>query len=847
MFKKLNFRPSGYALALILALVTDVTSLFIPLSTAQDPAASPSSSPPQALQAPADEPFIASAPEIDQVELAQALVDLTSPWTVMCVAAHPDDEDGTSLTVLRRKYGVNTVTLFSTYGEGGQNAIGPELYEELGVIRAKETLRASQIQGSEAHFLGLVDFGFSKSADETFQIWNAEEAFKRMVQKIRELRPDVIITNHDTKSGHGHHQATGRMIEEAFNAAADLTRVPVINGVPPWQPKRLFVRIRRQLAEGEAKEKVATIDPNEIDPARNSSYAEQALLALQQHASQGPWPKSIDDWLRAQNNQTGKLNLIRYYLVREAKETPPLTPGEPPFLAGLKLPAEVEQRLLPSEMRDASVDPATILTRLLEWRRILLAAPTASDLPPEHLHRLELLHNRLERALAIAAGANINLVLNSPVLTPGKPARLTVTVSNTGTQPIRINNAKLSGWRRTHTLDIADPLLPGTEASDTAQLLTPANALVTVPPDRHLYDDLLFGQPFHVRADLQIADASFSVMRELRVPVAPAVEISSVAPMPIVRTSAGRLQPLKVSLNVINHSGARFRGLVKVASPSLRIYEFGQELNLDADEEGTVNLSLSVPVRPQRAARGTAPSILFTIEDASRQTISEHKVPVIFVAANVRPNINVGFIRSFDQTLSRSLEALGVTASELSMGDIESGDLTKFTTIIIDNRGYEAHPQLIKLNDRLLRYVEDGGNLVVFYHKNDEWNPDERKGRPQLAPYPIILGGQRITDERAPVRLLNRQHALLRIPNRITTADFQNWIQERGLYYPREWDPKYVSLFSSNDPGETALTGGLLVTDYGKGKYVYTSMVWYRQLRAGVPGAFRVFANLISQ
>src|SRR5262249_18314556 len=165
-------------------------------------------------------------PTPNRAELYQALLDLTNPWTVMCVAAHPDDEDGTTLTMLRRKYGVHTVSLFSTYGEGGQNAVGPELYQQLGVIRARETMAAAEIQGSEPYFLGLPDFGFSKSAEEAFRVWGEKEALRRMVLKIRELRPDVIITNHNTVSGHGHHQATGRLILQAFDAAADPNSFP---------------------------------------------------------------------------------------------------------------------------------------------------------------------------------------------------------------------------------------------------------------------------------------------------------------------------------------------------------------------------------------------------------------------------------------------------------------------------------------------------------------------------------------------------------------------------------------------------------------------------------------------
>src|SRR5215217_6990826 len=207
--------------------------------------------------------------QAEKAELHQALLELTSPWTVMCVAAHPDDEDGATLTILRRKYGMHTVSLFSTFGEGGQNAVGPELYEELGVIRARETMAAAEVQGSEPHFLGFKDFGFSKSAEEAFRVWGEKEVLRRMVLQIRLLRPDVIITNHDTTSGHGHHQATGRTVIEAFFAAADPKEFPEqLTQVSTWQVQRLFVRSRGQADVTSAPAQVVTIDPNETDPVR---------------------------------------------------------------------------------------------------------------------------------------------------------------------------------------------------------------------------------------------------------------------------------------------------------------------------------------------------------------------------------------------------------------------------------------------------------------------------------------------------------------------------------------------------------------------------------------------------
>src|SRR5215813_1119798 len=291
----------------------------------------------------------------DRVALYQALLDMQNPWTVMCVAAHPDDEDGTSLIVMRHKFGAHTVSLFSTYGEGGQNAIGPELYEEMGAIRAHETMAAAEIQGSEPHFLGLKDFGFSKTRAEAFKFWGHEEALRRMVLEIRKLRPDVIITNHSTTSNdHGQHQATALMVVEAFEAAADPNKFPeqLNNGVTTWQVQRLFVRQRgNQAAAADAS--IVTIDPNEQDPVRGTVFAEQALNALQKHATQGPWPKSFEEYrnrfraFSGQNAPAGQLPMIRYTLVKSVTAVNGLPADSHNFLDGLALTGESLRRLTP--------------------------------------------------------------------------------------------------------------------------------------------------------------------------------------------------------------------------------------------------------------------------------------------------------------------------------------------------------------------------------------------------------------------------------------------------------------------------------------------------------------------
>jgi LmbE family N-acetylglucosaminyl deacetylase len=796
---------------------------------------------------------------INKADLHQALLDLTNAYTVMCVAAHPDDEDGTTLTVLRRKYGVHTVSLFTTFGEGGQNAVGPELYEQLGVIRTGETIKAARIQGSEPFFLGMKDFGFSKSADEAFKIWGHDEALRRMVLKIRELRPDVIITNHDTTSGHGHHQATGRLLLEAFDAAADPKRFPEQPGLQPWQAQRLFVRAFGGAAGQKPDrqgglERIFAIDPNKIDPVRGTSFAEQALAALQEHASQGPWPKSMADLLKARGTPAGKLPLIRYRLEREAKGAPTLPDHATTPLAGLELetPEAIETKFglpkldgLPStEFVD---QPDRVLASLIDWR----AGQDSSDTTATNPHRLQLIEDRIASALGVASGVSLTLNSAPTALVPGVNTTFSIGITNPGVRPLQINALRFNSWGEDQQLKAADQLLPDTETTVTVDRTTPKTVAFTVPSEEHLYDGLLFGKRFEAIADVEIDGAKFSLHTDLARDVAPAVEIKSVSPSPYVWTPATRNQAITFKVTLSNHLDAPFKGNLAIGSRKQRRFETGSKLLLAPLETREVTLkSNALPFaapRRSRAAGASADMLNLSVEsEGPARTVTERPIRMIYSDARVARNLRVGFLPSYDETLARSLSALGVNSDKLSIADAQRGDLSAYQTIIIDNRGYEAHQELIAANSRLLDFVNAGGTLVVFYHKDNEWNPDPKKNRPQLAPYPITLGGERVTVETAPIKFTQPRHPLLNFPNRIGPADFNDWIQERGLYYPKTWDPHYTALFTTNDPGETPLTGGLLVVQYGKGNYIYTSMVWYRQLRAGVPGAYRMFANMIS-
>jgi LmbE family N-acetylglucosaminyl deacetylase len=791
--------------------------------------------------------------ESNSIELYQSLLDLQNPWTVMCVAAHPDDEDGATLTLLRRKYGVHTVTVFSTYGEGGQNAVGPELYEELGAIRARETEEAARIQGSEPFFLGLRDFGFSKSAEEAFRVWGHDEALRRMVLKIRQLRPDVIITNHDTQTGHGHHQATGRLVLEAFDAAADPRSFPeqLKNGVSVWQVKRLFVRFQfegsgSKAAEDEAVRtgKIVSVNRNERDPVRGTTYAEQALQALRRHATQGPWPQTFP--------ANGVPN-IRYRLALSAKEAAPLPANAQTVLDGLQLPQTLSDQLTPVAAKAifylySDKPHESILSSLINARRgkMFASPPDENDQP-----RFQLMQERLDNALATASGIQATLIPRNDVLIPGTTTTSTLVISNKGESDAHIQSINLQrGLRQSSRLKFPQTLAPGEATSIELENFTPRTASITVPHAEHLYDGKISGEELAASASVEIGGATFPINAKTRIDVAPAVEILSVTPSPIVVTGK---KESPFTLTLINHQPKQFRGRIMMEGRVGAEQQLGSAFQLAPGEKHTETGSfVALGNSNANTPKPSSDLIRFSVRDddikgsAGRASVTEQNVRVIYTSARVAPGLHVGYVRSYDDTLRNALAALGVEAKALSVDDVRAGDLSGYQAIIIDNRGYQAHPELIAANSRLLDYVHAGGTLIVFYHKTNEWNPDTRAARAQLAPYPITLGNSRVTDENAPIEFIASEHPLLNYPNKITQEDFAGWIQERGLYYPESWDSHYSAPFATSDKGEPTLRGGLLAADYGRGRYIYTSMVWYRQLRAGIPGAYRMLANMIS-
>jgi hypothetical protein len=664
----------------------------------------------------------------------------------------------------------------------------------------------------------------------------------------------VIITNHSvTSNDHGQHQATALMVVEAFDAAADPNKFPeqLKDGVTTWQVQRLFVRMRGNQASA-ADAQIVTVDPNERDPVRGVVYAEEALRALQKHATQGPWPKTFAEFaarFRAFSGQSaapGQLPLIRYRLVREAKGADALPDTSQNFLDGLHLPGNTDKRLavatLDGQPLTTFVDQRqSLLSQLVSLHRSLMAGRSNDEvekgLIDDSARRVQRLVNELNDAIAVSAGIRSQIVLHDQVLIPGQPAHLSFVISNRSNRDLHVNLPfeGMSQTRNVAMLCCADfprdlVVSAGKTVDVPITFVTPASAKFSVPHAEHLYDANQSRMNIAVGPLTQFEGAGISLLAYTSADVAPPVDIENIVPAPVVLTPQTTGKPITFAVRVANNQTEPFKGTLSAQS---------QKITLDLPRQTLKELSFRIP----NGLRSQTSELTFTVRGSAAESVT---VSVRFADAKVSANLRVGYIRGFDFSLPNALAALGVESKELTIDEVKTADLQKLSTIIVDNRVYESQPELITVNQKLLDFANAGGTLIVFYHKSDEWNPDARRNRPQLAPYKLILGNERITDENAPVTFLEPDHPLLNVPNKLNQDDFKDWIQERGLYYPREWDPQFHALLQSNDPGEAPLKGGLLVADYGHGHYIYSSMVWYRQLRAGVPGAYRMLANMIS-
>lgn len=778
--------------------------------------------------------------------------------SALMIAAHPDDENTALLAWLARGRKLRTAYLSLTRGEGGQNLIGPEQGDVLGVIRTHELLAARRVDGAEQYFTRAVDFGFSKSAEETLAKWGREQILADMVWLIRSFRPDIVILRFSgsSRDGHGHHQASALLGREAFEAAGDPSRFPEqLAHVKPWRARRLLWNVF-----GAGEPAAIEVDVGAFDPLLGYSFTEIAGMSRSMHRSQG-----FGAPLRR--------GATRNSLVVLAGDPASRDPLEGIETSWRRIPGgEAVDEALRDAIREFSLtEPARAIPALARARTLIKAMD-------DEWARLKL--RDLDETIALCAGLWVDAAADRRFVLPGETVRVRLEVVNRSQLSVR--------WLATTLADSA-----GGAVEDRPQLELAENQ----PAGRELAwkfrADAPFSGPFWLRTPGRgeaygIADPAQSVMAEnppvlearFRLAVGPAEielrrgvryryvdrvlgeqtrRLDVVPPVAVRLSSRAVLFPdasprsMEVELKASTQPVA---GQVRLQLPEgWKARPAEQAFDLaEPGGRAVVTFQIEPPASPangvlRAVARVNGRSVAVGVEEIAYPHIEPVTLLPPAEARLLRADVTtwarrVGYVMGAGDEIPEALRQMGCEVTLLGEQELARGDLGRFDAVVTGVRAYNVRADLRAHHKRLLEYVARGGTLLVQYNTL-EGGPAARP-LPELGPYPFRIGRERVTVEDASVDFPNPDHPLLRAPNRITAADFEGWVQERGLYFASEWDPRYEALLASQDPGEKPLAGGTLAARYGQGVYVFTAWAWFRQLPAGVPGAYRVFANLIS-
>ena len=790
---------------------------------------------------------------MDGGEIAHALHRLQTVGSALYVAAHPDDENTAMLAWLTHVKGVRAAYLSMTRGDGGQNLIGQELGAPLGVIRTQELLAARRMDGAEQRFTRALDFGFSKNADETLRFWGRDSVLADVVWAIRRFQPDVIITRFppDSTAGHGHHTSSALLAEEAFTAAADAKRFPEqLADVQPWQAKRLLWNVFSFGRVPVVDSTWLTLDVGAYDPLLGRSMSEMAGQSRSNHKSQGFGAAERRGTLR----QYLKLKLGSP-AKRDAFEGVDLTWKR--FAGGEAVGVLLAQA-------EKEFDPRHPERSL----GVLAKAHAAFAKLPKH-SLVQRRRAELEQVMASCAGLWLEAVTARPGVTPGEGLAVATSVLVRTQAPVTLESVGVDETERVGSRS----LTPNVAAADTLQFTVRTDLAVT--------------QPYWLREPSSPGLAQVAGYRDLGQP-----ENRPALTATFVLKFAG--EPVRYELPVAYRwtdpvQGERWR-LLEITPPATLAFEQPFQLFSDGAPRtvrvtvraqknnlaGTLELEVptgwsvkpaSLPVTLAR--EGMDSMVEFTLVPGreggvaravfnsggrdwsmAAQRIDYPHIPVqtLFPPAEiklVRADVGmqaqrIGYLAGSGDQIAEALRQLGASVTTLSDDDVASGDLSRFDAIVTGVRAYNTRPRLRALQPRLLDWVAKGGALVVQYVTTSDGPVD------YLGPLPFKVSRDRTTVEEAPVRFLKPASRLLNAPNKLGPADFEGWTQERGLYFANPWDVNYDAVLGSNDPGEPSRDGGLLYAKHGSGEFIYCGYALFRQVPAGVPGAWRLLANLVS-
>jgi LmbE family N-acetylglucosaminyl deacetylase len=835
---------------------------------------------------PLDAPAQAIIESAGAAELGVALRRLGTTKRVLMVAAHPDDENTALLAELALGDGADVAYLSLTRGEGGQNLIGPELQDGLGLIRSEELLAARRLDGARQFFTRAYDYGFSKSAEEAFTQWPRDSLLADVVEVVRRYRPDIIVSifSGTPADGHGQHQAAGVMARAAFTAAADPSRFPaqVARGLAPHAPAYLLQALYRPPPEPPIQ-----VPTGGYDPLFGRSRYQIAMQSRSRHRSQDMGrAEPIGPQSTALRPLAGAFPEGAQSLFAGLDTT--LSQHARTAAAGSDVIGTLEQyeravahlRSSYNPLSTTSLDGA--LTRSL---RALDAALLALGTTGSHGELARLIHverAQVADALLLDAGLLVDVVADTPTPVAGTAFGLAVTVWNGGRSPLTLTAVRPAlprGWAYDGD-DIENLSLEPNEVVRRAwRVSVPETAERTEP---YFLRDSRAGAMYSwqgiadsIRAlPFQPPAVGIDITLDGGIALRPAAEFVAVdkalgelrRPLIIVPAVAVSVEP-HVAAIPAGATGARPIAVTVSAARA----DVNGELRLDVPA-GWQASPASVSIALERA--GESRTVTFAVTPAA-DAVGEHRLRAVFESSgrvyddgyslidypHVRPHplyraavvraaafpvsiargLRVGYVEGAGDDGADALRQLGAGVEPLDAAALAGADLSRYDAIVTGIRAYEVRPDLVAHNDRLLAYVRSGGTFVVQYNKYELVDGG-------FMPYPATMSRPhgRVTDETAAVSLIAPGHRALTWPNRITPADFDGWVQERGLYFLDTFDPRYDALLSMADPGEPPQTGSLVVARFGDGWYVYTGMALFRQLPEAVPGAYRLLANLVS-
>jgi LmbE family N-acetylglucosaminyl deacetylase len=787
--------------------------------------------------------------------IVQELQGFRELGSVLYVAAHPDDENSRVITWLTRGRGYRMAYLSLTRGDGGQNLIGPELGEALGVIRTQELLAARRVDGAEQFFSRAIDFGFSKTPAETLAIWDRSAVLGDVVRLIRQYQPDVLLVAFSPQSAgetHGHHTASAILAVEAFKLAGDPTAYPEqLNDLRPWSPRRVV------LARwwGGEKEPSIEVDVGGYDPVSGRSFGEIAAASRSMHKSQGMGMLS-----------SRGSSISRFQVIAGEPATKDLLEGIDTTWGRVPGGAAIDQHAAEVLARFDPLRPAASVPALLALRREVAALTDASV-------AVAAKRQQLDRIVQACLGLYVETIVPAAEVVAGEELKLKHTVIARAAAGVRWVAVRYPGH--------------GAESA-TGQDLQ-ANVGVSVDATRVLPAATPLSQPYWLRGGgslglARVEDASL-IGRPENPPVFPVEHVFEidgqtlvVADEPVQVTNDRVKGEIRRRLEVIAPVALRFVEDVELLAPgATRAVEVELEaarpdtagvLRLDlpagwsatpaeqgfklavSGEQARVAFSVTAPARVESAtivASAEVGGIRFRnrrveinydhIPPLLLQPVAALKAVSVDVAIRGR---RVGFVPGAGDSAPDALAHLGYAVTTLADAELTPERLREYDAVVFGIRAFSSRPDLAARLPALYGFVESGGNVIVQY------NTPERT-LTTFAPLTLrIARNERVTDETATMTLLAPEHPAFTTPNRIGPADFAGWVQERGLYFPTEWDARFTPLLACADPGEPVKNGSLIVAQHGKGYFVYTGLAFFRQLPAGVPGAYRLLANLVS-